>query len=146
MIFYSEKNFKGGFQRLRLCYAEHKKGSTTPASVVSLSCAQSLQSCPTLCNPMDCSPPGSSVHEILQARILEGVAIPSSRGSPQPREWIHVSRRQHWQVGSLPLAPPGKLGRFSIWSQLLKAPSLSEVLVMKAVRLLQNSCCFPLRW
>ena len=84
MIFYSEKNFKGGFQRLRLCYAEHKKGSTTPASVVSLSCAQSLQSCPTLCNSMDCSPPGSSVHEILQARILEGVAIPSSRGSPNP--------------------------------------------------------------
>ena len=32
--------------------------------------AKSLQSCPTLCNPMDCSPPGSSIHEILQARIL----------------------------------------------------------------------------
>ena len=39
------------------------------------------QSCPTLCDPMDCSPPASSVHGILQARILEGVAIFFSRGS-----------------------------------------------------------------
>ena len=43
--------------------------------------AQSLQLCPTLCVLMDCSPPGSSVHGILQARILEWVAMPSSRGS-----------------------------------------------------------------
>ena len=43
-------------------------------------------SCPTLCDPMDCSPPGSSVYGILQARILEWVAVPSSRGSSQPRE------------------------------------------------------------
>ena len=42
-------------------------------------------SCVRLCNPMDCSPPGSSVHGILQARILEWVAISSSRGSPPPR-------------------------------------------------------------
>ena len=39
------------------------------------------QLCPTLCDPMDCSPRGSSVHRILQARILEGVAISFSRGS-----------------------------------------------------------------
>ena len=45
-----------------------------------------LQSCPTLCDPMDCSPPGSSVHRILQARMLEGAAI-SFRGSSQPRDW-----------------------------------------------------------
>ena len=44
-------------------------------------CMLSLQSCPTLCDPMDCSPPGSSVHEIFQARILEWVAMPSSRSS-----------------------------------------------------------------
>ena len=49
------------------------------------------QSCPTLCNPMDCSPPGSSRHGILQARILEWVAIPFSRGSSSPRDWIQVS-------------------------------------------------------
>ena len=41
--------------------------------------------CPTLCGSMDCSPPGSSVHGILQARILEWVAISFSRGSSQPR-------------------------------------------------------------
>ena len=49
------------------------------------------QSCPTLCNPMDCSSPDSSVLGILQARILEWVAMPSSRGSSQPRDWTQVS-------------------------------------------------------
>ena len=49
------------------------------------------QSCPTLCNPVDCSPPGSSVHGILQARILEWVAIPFSRGFSQPRNRTLVS-------------------------------------------------------
>ena len=44
------------------------------------------QSCLTLCDPIDCSPPGSSVHGILQARILERIAIPFSRGSSQPRD------------------------------------------------------------
>ena len=53
--------------------------------------AKSLQLCPALCNPINCSPPGSSVHGILQARILEWVAMPSSRGSSQPREWTCVS-------------------------------------------------------
>ena len=47
--------------------------------------------CPTLCDPMDCSPPGSSVHGILQARILEWVAISFSRGSSQPRDQTQVS-------------------------------------------------------
>ena len=45
-------------------------------------CAQSLQSCLTLCDPVDCSPPGSSVHGILQARILEWGAMPSFRNFP----------------------------------------------------------------
>ena len=45
----------------------------------------------TLFDPMDCSPPGSSVHGISQARILEWVAIPFSRGSSQPRDRTHVS-------------------------------------------------------
>ena len=49
------------------------------------------QSCSTLCNPMDCGPPGSSVHGILLARILEWIAMPSSRGSSQPRDRIHIS-------------------------------------------------------
>ena len=48
-------------------------------------------SCPTLCNTMDSSPASSSVHGILQARIMEWVAIPFSRGSSQPRDWTQVS-------------------------------------------------------
>ena len=53
--------------------------------------ARSLQSCPTLCDPMDPSPPGSSVHGIFQARVLEWVAIPFSRGSSRPRDGTPVS-------------------------------------------------------
>ena len=53
--------------------------------------AKSLQSCLTLCDPMDCSPSGSSVHGILQARILEWVSRPSSRGSSWPRDGTQVS-------------------------------------------------------
>ena len=53
--------------------------------------AQSFQSCPTLCDPMDCSPPGSSVHGILQARILEWVATPFSRVLSWLRDGTQVS-------------------------------------------------------
>ena len=53
--------------------------------------AQSLQSCWTLCDPMDCSPPGSSVHGIFPAGILEWVAIPYSKTSSWPKDRIHVS-------------------------------------------------------
>ena len=49
------------------------------------------QSCPTLCDPVDCSPPGSSVHGILQARILEWVAISFSRGSFWPTDRTQIS-------------------------------------------------------
>ena len=60
-------------------------GNSTLGSSVAAA-AKDLQSCPTLCNPMDCSPPGSSVHEIL----LVG-CMPSSRGSSQPRERTCIS-------------------------------------------------------
>ena len=61
--------------------------------------------CPTLCDPMDCSPPGPSVHGILQARILEWVAISFFRESSQPRDrtWPPAL-----QADSLPYKPPGK--------------------------------------
>ena len=67
------------------------------------------QSCPAFCNPMDCSPPGSSAHGILHARILEWVAVPSSRGSSRPRDWICVSciagvRSVKMDIESAPLA------------------------------------------
>ena len=47
--------------------------------------------CPTLCDPLDCSPPGSSVHRVFQARILEWVVISSSRGSSWLRAWTFIS-------------------------------------------------------
>ena len=49
------------------------------------------QSCPTICDPMDCSLRGCSVHGISQARVLEWVALSFSRGSSQPRDWTQVS-------------------------------------------------------
>ena len=62
--------------------------------------------CPTLCDPMDCGLPSFSVAGIFQAKILEWVAISSSRGSSQPRDWIWVSWVSCiWQVGFLLLAP-----------------------------------------
>ena len=81
----------------------HKESNTTERLSLSLKYTQvifhyvkSLQSHPTLCNPVDCSPQGSSVHGILQVRILEWVAKPTS---------LHLL---HQQVNSLPLMPPGK--------------------------------------
>ena len=72
-------------------------------------CATSLQSCPTLCSPVDCTSPGSSVHGILQAGILEWGAMPSSRGRSRPRDrtWVsHVSCIGRWVL--YPWVPPGK--------------------------------------
>ena len=54
-------------------------------------CVLVAQSCPTLCDPMDCSLPGSSVHGIVQARILEWVAMLFSRGTSRPRDPKEVS-------------------------------------------------------
>ena len=63
------------------------------------------QSCPTLCDPMDCGPRGSSVHGIFQARVVEWVAISFSRESSWPRNWTQVSGI----VGRpLPSEPPVK--------------------------------------
>ena len=70
-------------------------------------CARSVtQSCLTLCDLMDCSPPGYSIHGIFQARTLEWVDIPFSRGSSQARDWTLLS----CIAGRffLPSEPPGK--------------------------------------
>ena len=66
----------------------NQKGEQTEGLII---IALVAQSCLTLCDPMDGSPPGSSVHGILQARILKWVASPSSRGSSQPRGQSCVS-------------------------------------------------------
>ena len=62
-----------------------------PFLLWSLKWSEVAQSCPTLCDPMDCSLSGSSVHGIFQARVLEWVAISFSRGSSQPRNRTRVS-------------------------------------------------------
>ena len=82
---------------LRQCYSKWRiiLISSLKNSQVKYVCAcmhvKSLQSCVTLCDSMDCSPPGSSVHGVLQVRILEWVVIPFSRGSSRPRDQAHVS-------------------------------------------------------
>ena len=70
--------------------------------------AKSLQSCLTLCDPMDCSPPGSSVHGIFQARILEWVAMTCSRESSPPRDPTCISCGYFIADGFFPPEPPGK--------------------------------------
>ena len=71
----------------------------THEKILCITCmrAKSPQLCSTLCDPMDCRPPGSSVRKILQARILEWVAMPSSWGSSPPWDWIsYVSCTGRW--------------------------------------------------
>ena len=77
------------------------------------------QLCPTLCDPVDCSPPGSSVHVIFQARILRWAAIPSPGDLPNPGI---KARSPAWQADSLPSEPPGKPS-----ITLFKTKSLSEL-------------------
>ena len=67
---------------------------------VNAKCAQSLQLCLTLCDLMNCNLPGFSVHGILQARMLEWVAMPSSTGSCQSRDQTQVS---HFAGGVFPV-------------------------------------------
>ena len=78
------------------------RNTILPSPVTGISLSQQLregvkvkvlvaQSCSTLCNPMDCSPPVSSVPGILQARILEWIAIPFSKGSSRPRNGTQIS-------------------------------------------------------
>ena len=77
--------------RAYISHATKQQGSHCFLWMIVCLRTQSLQSCPTLCNTVDCSPPGSSVHWILQARILEWVAMPSYRGSSPPRNRTQVS-------------------------------------------------------
>ena len=92
------------------------KSFSTKDSPSPCMCAQLLQSCLTLCNLMDCSPPGSSVHGILQARILEWVAMPSSRGSSPTGDQTCISYSFY------------TTGRF-FTAELLRKPSLSPDIV-----------------
>ena len=95
-------------------------------------CAKSLQSCPTLCDPMGCSPPGSSVHGDSPGRstgvgchaLLQGIFLTQGSNPRRFRLWL-------WQVGSLPLAPPGK----PLGGELL------HFLTIIVISLRNPSCC-----
>ena len=80
----SERSLDGAVFRLVLITFDGDDGTASRVHAQSFSCAQ-------LCDPVDCSPPGSSVHRILRARILEWVAMPFSRGSSRPRDQTRVS-------------------------------------------------------
>ena len=82
------------------------------------------QSYPALCDSMDCSPPGSSVHGIFQARILEWVAISSSMGSSRPRAPTRLLNILLWQAGDLPLSHQKALAQLHATSHL--SPSLRK--------------------
>ena len=77
-----------------------------------------LKSCLTLCDPVDYSPPGSSIHEILQARALEWVAISSSRESSRPCSWPQAS---HTVGRHLPTEPTGK-SQVLCWTNRVEIP------------------------
>ena len=100
-------------------------------------CAHSrAQLCPTLWDPMDCSPPVSSVHGIFQARILEWVAIFYSRGSSWPRGsnqgLLHLL---YWQADSLPLRHLGRLNRVvkSPRYEIFPSPKKTPLVTLKLI-------------
>ena len=109
--------------------------------------AKLLQSCPTLCNAMDCGPQGSSVHGILWVRVLEWVAMPSSRGSSLPQLQTYVSYVSciRSQAGSLPLAPPGKPESRYHFCLIHLSESLAQTLTHKYLVINKKSfstdCC-----
>ena len=72
------------------------------------------KSYPTLCDPKDCRPPGSSVHETSQTRKLEWVAVPFSRGSSQPRDRTHISCVVGRFFTSEPPGKPGTGGQLEV--------------------------------
>ena len=85
------ENYVRNIKSVRKCFTSKETVRISSLVLLLIMSAKSFQSSPTLCDPMDYSLPGSSVYGILQARILECVAISSSRGSSQPRDWTHVS-------------------------------------------------------
>ena len=91
--------------------------------------AKSLQLCPALCDPMDYSLPGSSVHAILQARILECVVMPSSGDLPNPG------------IEPTPLMSPALAGRFFTTSATREAPFLALLLLLLLSRFSHVRLC-----
>ena len=94
------------------------------------------------------NPLGSSVHGILQARTLEWVAMPSSKGPSQPRDRTCISCIYlHWQVGSLSLVPPGKpMLPIYIWLSSHRAPHKSTTLWLSQYFSSFTPSCFSVGW
>ena len=108
-----------GFNVIRLSLVSKLLGNTSgkvPQKAITWiwkwSESEVTQSCPTLCDPMDCSLPGSSIHGIFPERILEWVAISFSRGSFWPRGWTWVSH-----IAGRLFEPPGNPQLKYEWSQ-----------------------------
>ena len=85
---------------------QERESSLTPWRSIRTCACVLTQSCLTLCNPVDCSPKGCSVHGVFQARILEWVATPFSKRSSWLRDWTCISFVS-WQADSLPPWHPG---------------------------------------
>ena len=91
-----------------------RPGNSAPILLLAMCLCLLTQSRPTFCDPMDCSPSGSSVHEIFQARILKWVAISYSKASSRLRDWTSVSWVSciadgfftHWAIRKAPLCSP----------------------------------------
>ena len=91
------------------CFPTKGRDTQTLSHWFDFGCCLVAQLCPALCDPMDSSPPSSSVHGILQPRLLEWVAMPSLQGIFLTQGLkLSLSHLLHWQAGSLPLVPPGK--------------------------------------
>ena len=103
------------------------------------------QLCLILCDPVDCSPPGSNVHGIIQARLLEWVAIPFSGGSSWPRDWTQVFCVAGWFFAiwaTTDLAPskkivpiyiPSNRGYMSFWSSIMPNTKLFKLQKSKMI-------------
>ena len=120
--------------------------SPAETTVTSICACSVAQSCQTLCSPMNCSQPGSSVQGVLQARILEGVAILFSRGSSQSR----YRTRDSWIAGGFySTDPPGKLRKSSLqclsWQRPIKRLQKQWLHLKRGAWLLKNSTSLAVR-
>ena len=116
-------------------------------AVLNASCMHA-QSCLTLCNPMGYSPPGASIHGVFQARILEWVAIPFSRGSSQSRDQTHVSSIFCIGKHSLPLSHPGSSKYLSVfpYSTSIPPPRLGWNVISKEAEKLAANHLMYMNW
>ena len=104
ILFYKNLKFRKVFRNINLMNCDARIWK----QLLTIVCIISCFSCVWLCNTMNCSPTGFFVHGILLARILEWVAMSSSRGSSPPIEWTHISCISCIAGDSFPTEPPGK--------------------------------------